>query len=111
MIGGAVQGLGAVLVEEMVHDDDGQPLHRLVHDYGLLTAADMPAIAAAFVESPSPHNPLGAKGDRRGRRDRRAGRGGQRASPTRSAPTSTRRSRRRRSGGRRVVWTPYSVAE
>jgi carbon-monoxide dehydrogenase large subunit len=62
VIGGAVQGIGAVLYEEMVHDEDGQPKTASFMDYGLPTAADVPAIAAAFVESPSPHNPLGAKG-------------------------------------------------
>jgi carbon-monoxide dehydrogenase large subunit len=31
-------------------------------DYPLLTAWEMPELASAFVETPSPHNPLGAKG-------------------------------------------------
>ena len=31
-------------------------------DYGLLTAADVPQIVTGEVVSPSPRNPLGAKG-------------------------------------------------
>ena len=53
VVGGAVQGLGAVLFEEA----GGEPL-----DYALPTAAEVPAFATAFHESPSPLNPLGAKG-------------------------------------------------
>jgi carbon-monoxide dehydrogenase large subunit len=44
VVGGTVQGLGACLTG------------------GLLTAAEVPELATAFVESPSPLNPLGAKG-------------------------------------------------
>jgi carbon-monoxide dehydrogenase large subunit len=62
VIGGAVQGLGAVLSEEVVHDEAGQPLTTTLLDYTLLTAADVPPIEAEFVETPSPLNPLGAKG-------------------------------------------------
>jgi carbon-monoxide dehydrogenase large subunit len=55
VVGGAVQGLGAVLSEQ------AGPTTLL--DYGLLTAADVPAeIGTAFVESPTPLNPLGVKG-------------------------------------------------
>ena len=62
VLGGTVHGLGASLTEEMVHDEDGQPTTASFLDYGLLTAAEVPEIRTAFVESPSPHNPLGAKG-------------------------------------------------
>jgi carbon-monoxide dehydrogenase large subunit len=51
--GGAVQGLGAVLTEAVAED----PL-----DYALLTAVEAGALVSEFVESPSPLNPLGAKG-------------------------------------------------
>ncbi len=54
VVGGTVQGLGACLTEEA-----GQPS---LLDYGLLTAAEVPEITTEFVESPSPLNPLGAKG-------------------------------------------------
>jgi carbon-monoxide dehydrogenase large subunit len=62
VIGGAVQGLGASLVEEMVHDEIGQPRTASFADYSLITSAEVPPIATAFVETPSPLNPLGAKG-------------------------------------------------
>jgi carbon-monoxide dehydrogenase large subunit len=62
VLGGSVQGLGASLVEEVIHDDAGQPLTASFAGYSLLTAAEVPPIATAFVESPSPLNPLGAKG-------------------------------------------------
>jgi carbon-monoxide dehydrogenase large subunit len=62
VIGGTVQGLGECLVEEAVHDDSGQFITASFLDYSLLTAAEVPPIRAAFVETPSPFNPLGAKG-------------------------------------------------
>lgn len=62
VIGGTAQGLGQCLVEEMVYSDEGQPTTASFAHYSLLTAAEMPPIATAFVESPTPLNPLGAKG-------------------------------------------------
>jgi carbon-monoxide dehydrogenase large subunit len=60
--GGTVHGLGECLVEEVVHDEDGYPQSASFAAYHLLTAADLPPIEPAFVETPSPLNPLGAKG-------------------------------------------------
>jgi aerobic carbon-monoxide dehydrogenase large subunit len=60
--GGTVHGLGTSLTEEMVFDEEGQPTTATLLDYGLTTAADVPEIRTAFVQSPSPSNPLGAKG-------------------------------------------------
>jgi carbon-monoxide dehydrogenase large subunit len=62
VIGGAVQGLGECLSEEAVWDEAGQPLRASLLDYQLLTAADVPPIATGEVCTPSPLNPLGAKG-------------------------------------------------
>jgi carbon-monoxide dehydrogenase large subunit len=62
VIGGTAQGLGQCLAEEAVYDDQAQPTSASFADYSLLTAAEMPPVATAFVESPSPLNPLGAKG-------------------------------------------------
>ncbi|MBV8998218.1 MAG: xanthine dehydrogenase family protein molybdopterin-binding subunit, partial [Solirubrobacterales bacterium] len=62
VLGGAVQGLGAVLMEEAVYDAEGQPLGASFVDYGLPSAVEVPPIASAFVDTPSPNNPLGAKG-------------------------------------------------
>jgi aerobic carbon-monoxide dehydrogenase large subunit len=62
VIGGVAQGLGQCLVEEAAYDEEGNPTFASFVGYSLLTAAEMPPVEAAFVESPSPLNPLGAKG-------------------------------------------------
>ena len=62
VIGGSAQGLGQCLVEEAVYDEEGNPTFASFVGYSLLTAAEMPPLATEFVESPSPLNPLGAKG-------------------------------------------------
>jgi carbon-monoxide dehydrogenase large subunit len=62
VLGATVQGLGQCLVEEAVHDEEGQLRTASFADYSLLTAAELPPIAGRFVETPSPLNPLGAKG-------------------------------------------------
>jgi aerobic carbon-monoxide dehydrogenase large subunit len=62
VIGGTAQGLGQCLVEEAAYDEEGNPTFASFVGYSLLTAAEMPPVAARFVESPSPLNPLGAKG-------------------------------------------------
>jgi carbon-monoxide dehydrogenase large subunit len=62
VIGGTAQGLGQCLVEEATYDDEGNPTFASFVGYSLLTAAEMPPVAAKFVESPSPLNPIGAKG-------------------------------------------------
>jgi carbon-monoxide dehydrogenase large subunit len=62
VIGGSAQGLGQCLVEEAVYDEEGNPTFASFVGYSLLTAAEMPPVTTAFVESPSPLNPLGAKG-------------------------------------------------
>jgi aerobic carbon-monoxide dehydrogenase large subunit len=62
VLGSAVQGLGASLSEQVVHDEDAQPASSSLLDYSLPTAADVPPIETAYVETPSPLNPLGAKG-------------------------------------------------
>ena len=62
VIGGTAQGLGECLVEEAAYDGEGNPTFGSFVGYTLLTAAEMPPVIAVFVESPSPLNPLGAKG-------------------------------------------------
>jgi carbon-monoxide dehydrogenase large subunit len=62
VLGAIVQGLGECLVEEAIHDEYGQLRTASFADYSLLTAAELPDLVTAFVETPSPHNPLGAKG-------------------------------------------------
>ncbi|HET9104190.1 MAG TPA: xanthine dehydrogenase family protein molybdopterin-binding subunit [Solirubrobacteraceae bacterium] len=62
VIGGAVQALGECLTEEVVFDEDGQNRSGSLLDYSLLTAAEVPPILTGEVVTPSPLNPLGAKG-------------------------------------------------
>lgn len=62
VLGGTVQGLGAVLCEQVVHDAGGVVRSDSLASYRLPAAADVPPIAMRFVQTPSPRNPLGAKG-------------------------------------------------
>jgi carbon-monoxide dehydrogenase large subunit len=62
VVGGTVHGLGTVLTEEFAYDEDGQPVTSSFVGYALLSAGEQPPIASAFVTSPTPLNPLGAKG-------------------------------------------------
>jgi carbon-monoxide dehydrogenase large subunit len=62
-IGSLVQGLGGVLLEELVYDDQGQLLSGSLMDYALPRADNFPHLHAVVLEAyPSPNNPLGAKG-------------------------------------------------
>lgn len=62
-VGAVVQGLGGTLLEHLVYDEEGQFLSASLADYLLPTAIDFPNIRAITLEnSPSPNNPLGAKG-------------------------------------------------
>jgi carbon-monoxide dehydrogenase large subunit len=62
VLGGVVHGLGECLSEEAVHDEAGQQRTASFLDYSLLTAAEIPPVRVGVVETPSPLNPLGAKG-------------------------------------------------
>ena len=62
-VGGAAQGIGATLLEELVYDDSGQLLAGSFMDYLLPTSTDVPPIESIVLEeAPSPLNPLGVKG-------------------------------------------------
>jgi len=61
--GGVAQGLGQVLLEDVVYSDDGQLVTGSFMDYGVPRADDMPsAIEFDTLGTPSPTNPLGVKG-------------------------------------------------
>jgi len=62
IVGGIAQGIGGALLEELVYDDDGQMLNANLLDYQLPTSLDLPNIEIGHLETPSPLNPLGAKG-------------------------------------------------
>jgi carbon-monoxide dehydrogenase large subunit len=60
--GGAAQGLGGALLEELVYSSDGQPLTTTFMDYLVPTASELPALGVLHMETPAPHIPGGAKG-------------------------------------------------
>lgn len=60
--GGAVQGLGRALGEDMLYDDSGTLRTASFVDYGLPTIDQVPDIDVQLLEVPSLYGPLGAKG-------------------------------------------------
>jgi carbon-monoxide dehydrogenase large subunit len=60
--GGIASGLGQALYEEMRYDPDGNPITGNLADYALPSAAEMPSFEVHSTETPTPNNPLGAKG-------------------------------------------------
>lgn len=62
-LGAIVQGLGGVLLEHLVYDQDAQLLTGTLADYLIPTATEFPNVRVVALENyPSPNNPLGAKG-------------------------------------------------
>jgi carbon-monoxide dehydrogenase large subunit len=62
-VGGAAQGIGGTLLEELVYDENGQLLSGSLLDYLLPTSREVPDIDSVILEeAPSPRNPLGVKG-------------------------------------------------
>lgn len=60
--GGIAAGLGQVLFEEIRYDDDGNLLTSSFVDYSMPSAADLPSFETAHTVTPTPNNPIGAKG-------------------------------------------------
>ncbi len=60
--GGLAQGIGQAMFEEVVYDEDGQPVTASFMDYVMPRAADLPAFKLDNTVTPTPVNPLGAKG-------------------------------------------------
>ena len=60
--GGLAQGIGQAMFEEVVYDEDGQPVTASFMDYVMPRAADLPAFTLDKTVTPTPVNPLGAKG-------------------------------------------------
>jgi CO/xanthine dehydrogenase Mo-binding subunit len=62
MRGGATQGIGWALFEELAHDEDGRLVTGSFLDYAIPIAERVPEIDTLIVEVPAPHGPYGAKG-------------------------------------------------
>lgn len=60
--GGMAQGIGMILLEELVHDERGQLITSTFQDYLLPTSVDVPDIEISHLETPSPLVPGGIKG-------------------------------------------------
>ncbi|HEY4007732.1 MAG TPA: xanthine dehydrogenase family protein molybdopterin-binding subunit [Pseudonocardia sp.] len=60
--GGLAQGISQALWEHFIYDEDGNPLTASLTDYTIPTAVELPWFDVANTETPTPYNPLGAKG-------------------------------------------------
>ena len=60
--GGIGQGVAQALYEEVRYDADGNPITANLMDYAMPSAAELPSYEVFNTETPSPLNPLGAKG-------------------------------------------------
>jgi carbon-monoxide dehydrogenase large subunit len=60
--GGIAQGAAQALFEEVRYDADGNNLTGTLATYAMPSAAELPSFETARMETPSPLNPLGAKG-------------------------------------------------
>ncbi len=60
--GGIAQGAAQALLEEVCYDEDGNPVTSNLADYGMISAAELPSFEVIHMETPTPINPLGAKG-------------------------------------------------
>jgi carbon-monoxide dehydrogenase large subunit len=60
--GGLAQGIAQALLEELVYDADGQLVTGSLMDYTLPRADDLPAFVTDQTTTPTPFNPMGAKG-------------------------------------------------
>ncbi len=60
--GGIAQGAAQALFEVVAYDADGNPITSNLMDYAIPSAAELPSFDASNTETPSPRNPMGAKG-------------------------------------------------
>jgi CO/xanthine dehydrogenase Mo-binding subunit len=66
--GGAAQGLGSTLYEELAYDAEGQFKSSTFMDYLVPTANEVPPFRMGHVETPSPYTEYGIKGGGEGGR-------------------------------------------
>jgi carbon-monoxide dehydrogenase large subunit len=62
VLGGAAQGIGTALYEEMPFDGEGQPLASTLQDYLLPGPVEVPDIRIEHMVTPSPNTRFGVKG-------------------------------------------------
>jgi carbon-monoxide dehydrogenase large subunit len=60
--GGIAQGIAQALFEEVIFDDDGNPLTASFAEYAFPSAREMPMFELVDMQTPTTYNPLGAKG-------------------------------------------------
>ena len=60
--GGLAQGIGQAMIEEVVYDESGQLVTGSFMDYAFPRAIDFPRFELTASTTPTPVNPLGAKG-------------------------------------------------
>ena len=60
--GGVAQGVAQALYEEVRYDGDGNPITSNLADYTMISADLLPQVERIPMETPTPVNPLGAKG-------------------------------------------------
>jgi len=62
IIGGVAQGIGTALYEEMLFDQQAQPLASTLSDYLLPGPTEVPPLRILHMETPSPYTRFGVKG-------------------------------------------------
>lgn len=60
--GGIAQGVAQALLEEVLYDEDGNPQTSTLADYPFISATELPSFELVEMATPTPMNPLGAKG-------------------------------------------------
>jgi len=60
--GGLGQGIAQALFEEVVYDELGTPLTSNLATYAMPSAKELPSFERGVMQTPTPLNPLGAKG-------------------------------------------------
>ena len=60
--GGVAAGIAQALFEELAYDADGNPQNANLVTYCIPAASELPPIEVVNMETPTPINPLGAKG-------------------------------------------------
>ncbi len=60
--GGIAQGVAQALYEEIAFDEDGNNVTGSLASYAMPSSSDLPSFETTRTQTPSPRNPLGAKG-------------------------------------------------